>query len=251
MIDREDLHRIHDQELPLHILEQDYVQALFLQKFYSENESLVFKGGTFLRHAHGLDRFSEDLDFTAKKDDVIEDIREAAENLSDYGVEAWIDNLEEREISLSCRLRFEGPLYQGSERSIGSIDIEVSKREDILLEPEWTRLFFEYPETRVVNALGLNKKELLAEKLRALTSRDKPRDLYDCWFLVQQGVELDSELFERKIEVVEGNPEVDISVTEEMWEDDLEIFLQNPPEYQRVKESLIESLEENGFTVLK
>lgn len=251
MIDREDLHRIHDQELPLHVLEQDYIQALFLQKFYSENESLVFKGGTFMRHAHGLDRFSEDLDFTAKEENPIEDIREAARSLSDYGVEAWIDNVEEREVSLTCRLRFEGPLYQGSKKSVGSIDIEVSKRDDILLDPEWTRLFFEYPEIRVVNALGLSKKELLAEKLRALTSRDKPRDLYDCWFLIQQGVEPDLDLFEKKIEVVEGPPEVDISITEEMWENDLAIFLQNPPEYQKVKESLVESLEKKDFTVLK
>lgn len=250
MIGRRDLRRIHDQELPLHILEQDYIQALFIQKFYSKNESLVFKGGTFLRHAHGLDRFSEDLDFTANEKNPVDDISEAAESLSDYGVNAWIDNLEEREVSLICRLRFEGPLYQGSERSVGSIDIEVSKREDILLEPEWTRLFFKYSETRVVNALGLSKKELLAEKLRALTSRDKPRDLYDCWFLIQQGVEPDLDLFERKIKVVNGTPEVDISVTEEIWENDLAIFLQNPPEYKEVKTSLIKSLEKKGFTVL-
>lgn len=251
MIDREELHRIHGQEIPLHVLEQDYIQALFLQEFYSENESLVFKGGTFLRHAHGLDRFSEDLDFTAKEDNPTDDIRDAAESLSNYGVEAWIDNLEEGTVSLTCRLRFEGPLYQGSERSIGSIDIEVSKRKDILTDPEWTRLFFEYPETRVVNALGLSKKELLAEKLRALSSRDKARDLYDCWFLVQQGVELDADLFEKKIEVVNGTPEVDVSITKEMWENDLEIFLQNPPEYQKVKTSLIETLEEKEFTVFK
>lgn len=63
MIDRTRLGDLHGEALPLHILEQGYVQALFLQELYRETETLLFKGGTFLKHAHRLDRFSEDLDF--------------------------------------------------------------------------------------------------------------------------------------------------------------------------------------------
>jgi predicted nucleotidyltransferase component of viral defense system len=189
------------------------------------------------------------LDFAAKEENVLEGLKEAAENLSDYGVEAEIDKIEEKKISLNCRLKYRGPLYQGSEKSIGTIDIEISKREDVFLDPEWTRLFFEYPDIRVVNALGLAKKELLAEKLRALTGRNKPRDLYDCWFLIKQGVDLDRGLFEKKIEVVDGASEVSIEVTEDMWEDDLNLFLENPPEFQQVLNDVEASLENKGFTV--
>lgn len=251
MITRERLRELHDQDLPLHVLEQDYVQALFLQKLYSETDNLVFKGGTFLKHAYGLDRFSEDLDFTEldRPGNVLESIREAAEDLSDYGIEAEIGEVEENSDSLSCRLRYSGPLYDGSERSRGSIEIDVSKREDVFMDPEWTRLFFEYPEIRVVNALGLQKEELLAEKLRALSTREKARDLYDCWYLINQGAEPDPELFKQKMEVVGAEDKVEISVTEESWKNDLQIFLENPPEFKKVKDQVLSDLGKAGIEI--
>ena len=249
MIDRNQLRELHSSDLPLHVLEQDYIQALFLQKLYKESDNLVFKGGTFLKHGYGLDRFSEDLDFTAAGDeDILYVLEESAERLSEYGVEAEIDSIEEDETSITCRLRYRGPLYDGSERSKGSIEIDVSKRDDVILEPEWTRLFFEYPEIRVVNALGLQEKELLAEKLRALSTRDKARDLYDCWYLINRGAELDSELFREKMDVVNAEHELEISVTEEAWKNDLSIFLENPPEFEKVRKQLIGGLRKEGFS---
>jgi predicted nucleotidyltransferase component of viral defense system len=251
MIDRKQLRKLHDQNLPLHVLEQDYIQALFLQKLYSQTEGLVFKGGTFLKHAHGLDRFSEDLDFTKKRkfEDVVPVLKQAANSLSDYGVEAEVDNIQENNISTSYKLRYQGPLYDGSKHSKGNIEIDVSKREDVLTEPEWTRLFFEYPEIRVVNALGLSREELLAEKLRALSTRDKARDLYDCWYLINQGIEPKKDLFEKKMEVVGEEPVLNISITEEEWESDLNIFLENPPALDDVREQLASGLQESGFNL--
>lgn len=64
MIDCARLRELHDVDLPFYILKQDYIQALFPQELYRETDALVFEGGTFLKHAHGLDRFSEDLGFT-------------------------------------------------------------------------------------------------------------------------------------------------------------------------------------------
>jgi predicted nucleotidyltransferase component of viral defense system len=248
MIDREQLRELHDQDLPLHVLEQDYIQAIFLSELYSESENLVFKGGTFLKHAYGLDRFSEDLDFTSKNDSSIQNQLEKAKNsLSDYGIEAEIDSISETPISFSCRLKYRGPLFNGDERSVGSIEIDVSKREDVFLEPEWTRLFFEYPEVRVINALGLNKKELLAEKIRALSTRTKARDLYDVWFLLKQNTELEYKLFKKKMEVVDEEPSVKINTDEENWRRDLEIFLENPPEFKQVKSEVIEKLKQADF----
>lgn len=253
MIDRKQLRDLHDQNLPLHVLEQDYIQALFLQKLYSQTEGLVFKGGTFLKHAHGLDRFSDDLDFTRREEfeNIVPALKEAAESLSDYGVEAEVDSIEENDVSASCRLIYRGPLYDGSQHSRGSIEIDVSKREDVLTEPEWIRLFFEYPEIRVVNALGLSREELLAEKLRALATRDKARDLYDCWYLINQGIEPRNELFKQKMEVVGEGAVLNISVTEEKWENDLNIFLENPPALDTVREQLVSELEQKDFKIVE
>lgn len=250
MITRSQLREIHSKELPLHILEQDYIQSLFLNELYRKDGSLVFKGGTYLKHAFGLDRFSEDLDFTVYDEVNIEKIiKDAAESLMSYGVEATVDKVEDEEISFNARLRYRGPLFNGSEKSLGNIKIEISKRDDVFFEPEWIRLFFEYPEVRVLSALGLHKEEVLAEKLRALSSRSKGRDLYDVWFLLKQDTPLNKELFLEKMEVVGGVSKVSISISKGEWRQDLEVLLVNPPKYDDVKKEVVQSLSEHGFEV--
>ena len=250
MITRSQLRKIHTEKLPLHILEQDYIQALFLQELYPKSENLVFKGGTFLKHARGLDRFSEDLDFTKiGDDDPLIIIEKSVERMFDYGIEAELRNIKEDHLSLTARLRYKGPLYSGSERSMGSVHLEISKREDIFKSPEWIRLFFKYPEIRVVNSLCLNIDEILAEKLRALSSRTKGRDLYDVWFLLQAGVHLDKKLFEQKMAVIEKKPIVNISITEIDWDQDLKVLLERPPDLKMVKKEVQMILKKAGFRI--
>lgn len=243
MIDRTRLREFHGGDLPLHILEQDYVQALFLQELYRESEDLVFKGGTYLKHAHGLDRFSEDLDFTAIVPKAIpEQLRAATNGLNRYGLPADIDRIESTARTVSARLRYEGPLYDGTERSRGTIDLEISTREDIFREPEWLRLFFPYPETRAVTARCLHIEEAFAEKLRALATRTRGRDLYDCWYLIQQGIAIDPALVERKLAVVGAQPEITISITEREWDRDLSVLVEHPPAYETVLDAVTDAL---------
>ena len=42
-------------------------------------------------------------------------------------------------------------------------------------------------------------KEILCEKIIALFQRNKGRDLYDMWFLLSAGVELDKKLLKKKL----------------------------------------------------
>lgn len=49
----------------------------------------------------------------------------------------------------------------------------------------------------------LTPEHLLAEKVRALLVRAKPRDLYDVWLLLSQGVTLDLALVQRKLALYE------------------------------------------------
>jgi len=58
LLDKKQLREIHTAQLPLHVFEQDYIQALFLHTLFQTSDVFVFKGGTFLKHAYGLDRFS-------------------------------------------------------------------------------------------------------------------------------------------------------------------------------------------------
>ncbi|MFP4051030.1 MAG: nucleotidyl transferase AbiEii/AbiGii toxin family protein [Thermoplasmata archaeon] len=250
MITRGELRKIHGDNLPLHILEQDYIQSLFLQELYDEFDSLAFKGGTYLKHAFGLDRFSEDLDFTAKESsNLIDILKSTASNLSPYGIEANIDKINESEISFTSRLRYRGPLYDGSDKSIGNIELEISKRDDIFLEPRWKRLFFDYPETRAVTVLGLQKEEILCEKLRALSTRNKGRDLYDVWFLFKQDVDINKELFEKKMKVVDQPLEVNINISKSEWNEDLAVILERSPRYEDVKKDVLRKLKDSELIV--
>ena len=68
MLNREELQDT-PIEFNLYQKEKDYLQHIILSRIYSRiNSQLVFKGGTSLQKCMGLNRFSEDLDFTASKD---------------------------------------------------------------------------------------------------------------------------------------------------------------------------------------
>ena len=49
----------------------------------------------------------------------------------------------------------------------------------------------------------LSPEHLLAEKVRTLLVRAKPRDLYDVWLLIGQGVHLDGDLIRQKLKLYE------------------------------------------------
>jgi predicted nucleotidyltransferase component of viral defense system len=250
MIDRSRLRDLHGVELPLHVLEQDYVQALFLQELYRETDALVFKGGTFLRHVHGLDRFSEALDCTrASATAVVDDLETAVRGLERYGLPATLEDVDRRSDAVLARLRYEGPLFDGTDRSRGSIEVDVSTRTDVVREPEWRRLFVPYPETRAVTVRCLAIEEALAEKLRALSTRSRGRDLYDCWFLLGQDVAIDPDLFERKMDVLGEPARVSVSVTEREWNRDLSILLDRPPAYDDVYETVVDAINAAGLSV--
>lgn len=245
MIDRGRLRELNGTDLPLHVLEQDYVQALFLTELYQASEALVFKGGTFLKHAHGLDRFSEDIDFTRVEDTEIRRLlEETASALGRYGLPASVDQLERRPNTVSGRLRYQGPLYDGTDRSRGAIDVDVSTRDDLLREPEWRRLFFPYPEARAVTARSLTVEEAFAEKLRALSTRTRGRDLYDVWFLVQQGVAIVPELFDAKMTAVGESGRVVLSISESEWNRDLSVLVEHPPPYDEVVAAVMAAVNE-------
>lgn len=250
MIDRRQLRDLHGLDLPLHVLEQDYVQALFLQELSRESDALAFKGGTFLKHAHGLDRFSEELDFTWLDETAVTTLLETAvDGLDRYGVAAVLDRVEEQPNAVVGRLQYQGPLYDGTDRSRGRIELDVSTRGDVVREPTWQRLFFPYPETRAVTIRCLPVEEALAERLRALSTRSRGRDLYDCWFLLQQEVAVDADLFERKMATLDEAARVTISIAQREWDRDLAILLEQPPAYETVVAAVTAAIDDAGIPV--
>ena len=81
MISKYELKRFaRAQKLTLHQQEQHYIQTAIIQGIYiSIANELIFKGGTALFFFYGLNRFSEDLDFTKTKNVAIKKLQSTVE----------------------------------------------------------------------------------------------------------------------------------------------------------------------------
>jgi predicted nucleotidyltransferase component of viral defense system len=184
----------------MQVQERDYLQHLILWLLYSRGQKLVFKGGTALRLVYGSNRYSEDLDFNGPDDlAALQALwQEAVASLEDLGVVAELRNDWISDVGYSFYVSFQGPLYDGRDRSKGKVRVDVNRRtEEVETGRELVTSAYDDVRPFVVTVLTL--QHLMAEKIRALLVRGKPRDLYDIWLLLHQGARPDVALVERKL----------------------------------------------------
>ena len=134
MITKEEL-REYAKRLSLNLgqAEKDYFQNIILFILYQNyGKGIVFKGGTALKKCFGLNRFSEDLDFTCLNKP---DIKKIEDGLKRFKIEFEIES-ESYEDGLKIILRIKGPLYVGIRQSLCKFIIDFSFREDVILKPE-------------------------------------------------------------------------------------------------------------------
>jgi len=255
MLTRRQLRQLHGDDVPLHILEQDYVESVLLKGIYHATDILVFKGGTCLRKAYGLNRFSEDLDFSLKTGIIDGDQARTAlagglEGMEKSGMTARLRGWKERGPAFLCKVSYEGPLFTGQEISRGNMEIEIS-RSFPFEPPDWKTIITEYPDTGTYSIQCMQSVEMLAEKFRTLRQRRKPRDLYDVWFLMTKGVRTGIDAVNRKLAEV-GADDADslgeivgaYQVTEKEWERDLKVLIGRLPDLADIREELEELLGE-------
>ena len=58
-----------------------------------------------------------------------------------------------------------------------------------------------YREVPAFELHVMSAREMMAEKVRAIMTRDKPRDVYDLWFLSRKVSDLDIGLVQRKLDI--------------------------------------------------
>lgn len=161
-------------------------------------DELVFKGGTALFLCYGLDRFSEDLDFTQQKHYNYRRLQKTVSYLfSILGILHEI-KVESTLTGKIVKIKAQGPLYRkpGSETFIA---LEISERNDILLQPDLKEIVPVYDDLRPFTIPVMKKEEILAEKIRALIIRSRARDLYDIYFLLKKGVKFDEDIINRNL----------------------------------------------------
>src|SRR3989338_8894728 len=175
--------------------EKDYFQNLLLFVVYQiHGNDIVFKGGTALKKCYGLDRFSEDLDFTCAGDIDMEKI----ENMLDRFKVDLTKESRKYENGLKVTMKIKGPLYIGVPQSQCRFIIDFSFRVNVILPPAIKTIGRFLEEIPSFDVFVMQEKEILAEKIRAILSRKKARDLYDLWFLVGKKVEADPSILKGK-----------------------------------------------------
>ncbi|MEW5936613.1 MAG: nucleotidyl transferase AbiEii/AbiGii toxin family protein [Candidatus Thermoplasmatota archaeon] len=180
--------------------ERDYLIELALYSASEFGRALVLRGGTALYKFYSLNRFSEELDFTIgsrrfSADDLMGVIVRDAGNI---GIVAKVEEVAAYKEEINAKIVCRGPLYDGSRRSMARITLNLSKRERPLLM-EKRILVSSYKEIPAFEAYVLSPREILAEKVRAVMQRNKPREVYDLWLLLRRGEVIDFDTIRRKL----------------------------------------------------
>lgn len=222
--------------------EKDYLQHIILSRIYSRiNSQLVFKGGTSLQKCMGLNRFSEDLDFTASKDFQPETIEHAILEVGRFYTTSY--SMTENENSLTYRLKIERPLYRNPS-SLQTVKVEISLREQVLLKPSNRIITPLYIDLQPYTVLFMDPLEIMSEKFRALITRKKARDLYDIYFLILKQTGLDIKLVNKKLEFYSMSFDSKVFLTrvknlKYQWEKEIQGLVRSVPEFDEVISTIV------------
>lgn len=161
---------------------REYLQHLFLSYFYqlAQSTDIYFKGGTALRFVYQSARFSEDLDFSTNKENIlgIEDI--LLEVLGKVEKENIQATLQEAKTTSGGYLAIID--FVLLDQTI-PVQIEISFREkENTGEVVTITSDFIPPYTLVI----LAQDQLVSGKIRALKARKKARDFYDLYFILRK-----------------------------------------------------------------
>jgi uncharacterized protein len=216
--------------------EKDYFQNILLFLIYQKfGNEIIFKGGTALSKCYGMDRFSEDLDFACKKDF---DFKFIEEGLKRFRIEFEV-SVKKFERSRKHILRIKGPLFNGSRNSFCKLVLDFSFREEVFLKPAVKSIGRFLEEIPSFDVYVMDLEEIFAEKIRTIFARNKARDVYDFYFLINQRVKLNIELINKKLKYYNkkfSKKELFDSLKEKesIWNSELSGLVNNVPDFDLV-----------------
>jgi len=239
------------KKLSMENAEKDYILDLLLFHIYSRfGDMLVLKGGTSLYKLYSLNRFSEDLDFTLnrRKFDGKTFLKQLTRSLALVGVEGTVKSIDEFENETNIRFGFRGPLYSGAKESICFIALNISRREKVLMDAKKELVVPTSREIPSFQVFAMDEREIAAEKVRAIMTRNKARDLYDLWFLLKRGVKPEIDMINSKLKIYDlkyssKKFSEEIKKKRKFWNTDLRgLMIGDPPDFERIRGELITAL---------
>ena len=229
--------------------EKDYLLDLALSSISRNTKNeLVFKGGTCLYKFHKLNRFSEDLDFSAVAEiDFEKLLNKVMADFERFGMKASLHKKKEPYNSVLITLKVEGPLFNGQLVSCAHLGIDINRKSAVILPLETLSYPPIYPEISMVSALCMKQEEIFAEKIRALMTRQRARDLFDIHFLLLNGVRTDTALIKKKMDYYHEDFDAGKLISrlpnfEEYWEKELKGFTSALPDFKKVRAYVKEKL---------
>ncbi|MGO8956484.1 MAG: nucleotidyl transferase AbiEii/AbiGii toxin family protein [Streptosporangiaceae bacterium] len=197
MISKRELEQLRGEwTLDIGVIEKDYVLGWLLAgigRHPALADTWVFKGGTCLRKCYyETFRFSEDLDFTVMPGGIDDptDLRDVFGEIAGWlreesGIQLTVDDTAFRRRrnrrgnpTTQGRLAYQGPNPQPVSPKV---KLDITTDEVLVQQPVLRKIGHQYSDAPLpidgVRCYSIT--ELFGEKLRALSERCRPRDLYD------------------------------------------------------------------------
>lgn len=218
---------------PRALLVKDYYLTLILYLIRNV-EGIYFKGGTalnkiFLNHA----RLSEDIDFTLTRSE-----KEVKEEISNILLKSGLfgEIKEGNNTHGFIRLIVEYVSDLGN----GQIFIDLNKKAKLSLPSEIHNVnHFYVPFIPEFSLKTIAKEEIIAEKLRATITRNKPRDHFDIYQIIHANIPINLELAKSKCQEVGADFSIikmfnKAQTLKNRWDKDMSALLAEPITFQEV-----------------
>ncbi|MGI0102314.1 MAG: nucleotidyl transferase AbiEii/AbiGii toxin family protein [Nitrosotalea sp.] len=236
--------------VPAGTLEKDFTITIILSIIsrFGEIDKLVFKGGTSLKKAYFAEtRFSEDLDFTCT-----EDISSSLYGFLIKGItNNQVDFTEVKEEKTVAQSKSFSVKYNDFNGHPNSVKIDLSIREKVLNGQENRQIihFYDNMKPSVFHIPTMTLKEIIAEKVRAIIYAQRPRHLYDMWYLLGKNVVIDPSLVNSKLSLYGDQFDLKklkegMNKTKKNWKADLRHLMPNMPSFDDVAENVLIKISE-------
>lgn len=146
-----------------------------------EGKFLIFKGGTALRLVYGSPRFSEDLDFSLTEDKLKGKFKPLIKRIVSPYVELTITDLEEKYYTYLGEIKIREDYLSSPFR----IKIKISKRRERGYKSELSLILSPVSTIQCLGRVS-TLEQLYKDKLTCATSRAKPKDVFDLWYICQK-----------------------------------------------------------------
>ena len=198
MIDKKEILKLAESlNFRADIVEKDYVLGWLLAGISAHkdlSQNLIFKGGTCLKKCHlETYRLSEDLDYTVvdknyvDEDFFINSFKAVADWVyknSDIEMPPELISFRKYKnkkgiVSVRGKVGFMGPLLK--KKNLPKIQLDITASEILVLKPVKRKVHHPYSDDpkKGISTYCYSYEEVFAEKIRALSERARPRDLYD------------------------------------------------------------------------